>query len=209
VATLQSALSDNGLTEASAVLAGMDSDLAKLFKANGPPPLWSRPAGFETLIRIVLEQQVSLVSADAMYRRLKTNISSLTPESILGVGVNSLRDLGVTRQKSSYFINIAEAIKRGDLDLDGLSSVDDSTVICELTAIKGIGPWTARIYLLMALLRPDVWPVGDIALATAVKNMRGLSVRPTQEELTEIAEAWQPHRATAARMLWHYYLGGM
>lgn len=202
-------LSDNGLAEASAALADMDRDLAKLFEANGPPPLWSRPAGFETLIRIVLEQQVSLVSADAMYRRLKANVSSISPESILDIGVDSLRELGITRQKSSYFINIAEASKHGKLDLEGLANADDNTVIDELTAIKGIGPWTARVYLLMVLLRPDVWPVGDVALATAVKNMKGWSVRPTQPELTEIAQAWHPHRATAARLLWHYYLGGV
>jgi len=120
-----------------------------------------------------------------------------------------LRSFGITRQKAAYFTNVARAIESGDLDLDELAHLSDESVITKLTTIKGIGPWTAKIYLLMALCRPDVWPVGDIALATAVKNMKGWQQRPTQPELTEIAKAWRPYRATAARMLWHYYLSGM
>jgi DNA-3-methyladenine glycosylase II len=204
----QSPLTDESVAQASAVLAGMDCDLAKILQANGPPPLWARPTGFETLIRIILEQQVSLVSADAMYRRLKENISPISTKNILQVGIDGLRELGITRQKSSYFINVAESVENGELDLDGLKECDDDKSIERLTSIKGIGPWTARIYLLMALLRPDVWPIGDIALATAVKNIRGWKIRPNQPELTEIASDWYPYRATAARMLWHDYLLG-
>jgi DNA-3-methyladenine glycosylase II len=204
----QSPLTDESVAQASAALAGMDCDLAKILQANGPPPLWARPTGFETLIRIILEQQVSLVSADAMYRRLKENISPISTKNILQVGIDGLRELGITRQKSSYFINVAESVENGELDLDGLKECDDDKSIERLTSIKGIGPWTARIYLLMALLRPDVWPIGDIALATAVKNIRGWKIRPNQPELTEIASDWYPYRATAARLLWHDYLLG-
>lgn len=203
------ALSDESLAEATLYLAAMDEDLARLLKANGTPPLWARPAGFATLIRIILEQQVSLKSAAAIYRRLKANVSPLTPGNIMQAGFDALRSLGITRQKASYFINVAEAIESGGLDFELLAMADDKDAIEILTSIRGVGPWTAKIYLLMVLCRPDVWPVGDIALATAVKNMQGLKKRPTQPELTEIALAWQPYRATAARMLWHYYLGGM
>lgn len=187
----------------------MDKDFARTLRVLGPPPLWKREQGFETLVRIILEQQVSLISADAMFRRLTGKIEPITPATVLAAGAPFLRSFGVTRQKAGYFINVAESIQNGELDLDGLDKESDESVIEKLTSIKGIGPWTAKIYLLMALCRPDVWPVGDIALATAVKNLKGLPVRPTQPELSEIALAWQPYRATAARMLWHYYLSGM
>jgi DNA-3-methyladenine glycosylase II len=202
-------LDDDSLAEAAKSLAAMDKDMARLLDAHGTPPLWARSAGFETLVRIILEQQVSLKSADAIYRRLKGHVSPLTPGNVLQTGFDKLRSFGITRQKASYFINVAEAVESGELDFMALDDADDEYVVEILTSIKGIGPWTAKIYLLMVLCRPDVWPVGDIALATAVKNMKALPQRPTQPELTEIAIAWRPHRASAARMLWHYYLSGM
>jgi len=200
-------LTKSRLVESAELLAKSDRDLAKILQAYGPPPLWAREQGFTTLVRIILEQQVSLASADAMYHRLDQNIKPLTPRAILAAGETQLRSLGVTRQKATYFLNIAKVIEDGELDLEGLGNKSNEVVLKELTAVKGIGPWTANIYLLMALCRPDVWPIGDIALATAFKNLKGLQQRPTQSELNEIAKTWQPHRATAARMLWHYYLG--
>lgn len=202
-------LNDKRLAEATRSVASLDQDMARILKDLGTPPLWAREPGFITLVRIILEQQVSLVSADAMFRRLTGRIEPLTPATVLAAGAPFLRSFGVTRQKAAYFINLAKSIQSGELDLDLLGRVSDEAVIEKLTSIKGIGPWTAKIYLLMALCRPDVWPVGDIALATAVKNLKGLPKRPTQPELSEIALAWQPYRATAARMLWHYYLSGM
>ena len=199
-------LTDSRLAEVAELLAEADEDFARVLTGHGPPPLWGRDPGFETLLRIILEQQVSLISADAMYRRLLKNINPLTAKAILRAGVPFLRSFGVTRQKASYFINLAEAVESGQLKLDTLGSFDDAVVMEKLTSIKGIGPWTARIYLLMALRRPDVWPVGDVALATACKNLKGLKTRPTQPELNDIAKTWRPHRATAARLLWHYYL---
>ncbi len=187
----------------------MDHDFARTLEKNGTPPLWDREPGFVTLVRIILEQQVSLVSAEAMYRRLKKNIDPLTPATVIEAGESFLRSFGVTRQKAGYFMNVARAIQNGELDLDALRQESDETAIKKLTSVKGIGQWTAKIYLLMALCRPDVWPVGDVALATAYKNLKGLSERPSQQELSEIANTWRPHRATAARLLWHYYLGGM
>jgi len=203
------ALNEDRLAEAAEVLATLDKDLARILADHGTPPLWARKPGFVTLLRIILEQQVSLVSADAMYRRLIDNISPLTPASVLIAGVSHLRSFGVTRQKAAYFINVAEAIENDELDLQKLGRQSDEVVLGKLTSIKGIGPWTAKIYLLMALCRPDVWPIGDIALATAFKNIKGWQERPTQPQLNEIAKTWRPHRATAARMLWHYYLTGM
>ncbi len=202
-------LNQRSLARAASAVALIDEDMACILKAHGTPPLWAREPGFISLLRIILEQQVSLVSADAMYTRLTNNIDPLTPQTVLAAGEPFLRSFGVTRQKSSYFINVAKAIQSGDLDLETLCGESDESAIEKLSSVKGIGPWTAKIYLLMALCRPDVWPVGDIALATAVKNLKGLQTRPTQPELTIIAESWRPYRATAARMLWHYYLNGM
>ena len=184
----------------------MDKDFARTLAQLGPPPLWEREQGFVTLIRIILEQQVSLASADAMFQRLKSNINPLTPTTVTEAGESFLRSFGVTRQKAGYFINVARAIESGELNLEALAQESDEIAIEKLTSVKGVGQWTAKIYLLMALCRPDVWPVGDVALATAFKNLKGRAERPTQPELSEIAQAWHPHRATAARMLWHYYL---
>ena len=202
-------LNENGVAIAAESIASMDQDFARTLAHLGPPPLWAREPGFVTLVRIILEQQVSLASADAMFQRLEKNSSPITPAAVIVAGQPFLRSFGVTRQKAAYFINLAQALEAGDLDLQALAEDSDETAIERLTSVKGIGQWTAKIYLLMALRRPDVWPVGDVALATAYKNLKGKPKRPTQPELSEIALAWRPHRATAARMLWHYYLGGM
>ena len=203
------ALNPKSLAIAAKSVALMDNDFAQILEKHGPPPLWEREQGFITLIRIILEQQVSLASADAMFQRLKKNINPLSPTTVIAAGEDFLRSFGVTRQKAAYFLNVARAIQNKELDLDALGQESDDVAIEKLSSVKGIGPWTAKIYLLMALRRPDVWPAGDVALATAFKNLKGRSVRPTQPELSEIAKAWSPHRATAARMLWHYYLSRM
>lgn len=202
-------LDHDRLAAAARSVAGLDDDMARILETLGVPPLWERPPGFVTLLRIILEQQVSLVSADSMYRRLLERIDPLTPGNVLDKGESFLRSFGVTRQKAAYFINVARAVLDGDLDLDALAFETDENAMGRLISVKGIGPWTARIYLLMALCRPDVWPVGDVALATAFQKLKKLEKRPSQPELEEMALAWAPHRATAARLLWHYYLNGM
>jgi len=199
-------LSSSLLAKSAVILAKKDKDLARILANYGTPPLWAREQGFITLLRIILEQQVSLISADAMFRRLIDNIEPLTPCAVLDAGTPFLRSFGVTRQKATYFVNVAEAIENDQLDLEGLANESDEVALERLTCVKGIGPWTANIYLLMALRRPDVWPLGDVALATAFKDIKGWKQRPTQADLFEIAKTWRPHRATAARMLWHYYL---
>jgi len=206
---LPKALNHARLAKAAQSVAGLDADMAFILNTLGTPPLWDRQPGFDTLLRIILEQQVSLVSAEAMYQRLSEKICPLTPAAVLAAGEAFLRSFGVTRQKAAYFINLAQAIEDGDLDLETLAPESDESVLAQLTSVKGIGPWTAKIYLLMVLCRPDVWPVGDVALATAYQKLKGLEKRPLQPELSEIALAWAPHRATAARLLWHYYLNGM
>ena len=188
-------------------LAARDPVLAHIHATYGDPPMWQRPAGFPTLVHIILEQQVSLSSAKSMLLRLQQAVQPFTPERFLQLGDERLRQLGVTRQKSVYLLHLSESIAVGRLRLRGLSRLSDDQVLGRLTGIKGIGLWSASIYLLMAMRRADIWPGGDLALAVAVKELKDLPARPSPRELEQIAETWRPHRAVAARMLWQYYLG--
>jgi len=192
------------LAAAAEQLAARDLQLASIYQAYGPPPMWGRRPGFQTLLRIILEQQVSLISARAMFERLKSNIEPFTAESFIGFGEANLRSLGVTRQKASYCVEVAEAFRNGDLKQ--IATLSDEEAHAALLRIKGVGPWTANIYLLMALRRPDIWPDGDVALASALGKLRKLKTRPDFIALSRIAEHWRPFRSVAARMLWQYYL---
>ena len=199
-------LTETSLAKAAAHLARRDEHFARILKTHGTPPLWRRPATFKTLVRIILEQQVSLKSADAMFRRLHAAIQPFTPQSVITAGPDYLRKLGVTRQKTAYLLHLSNAIVEGQLNLRKLARMSDADVKAALMQIKGLGSWSADVYLLMAMCRADIWPAGDLALAVAVKELNGLDQRPTFEQLEEIAEKWRPHRAVAARMLWQYYL---
>ena len=199
-----SPLTRESLVNAAEILAARDPQLASIYERHGPPPMWARRPGFPTLLRIVLEQQVSLVSARAMFERLKSNIEPFTALRFIESGEAYLRSLGVTRQKAHYCVQVAQAFTNGDLNQ--ITRMNDEDAHAKLLSIKGVGPWTANIYLLMALKRPDIWPDGDIALATALGRLRKMNTRPSFSELAKIAEAWRPYRSVAARMLWQYYL---
>jgi DNA-3-methyladenine glycosylase II len=204
---LHIALTQKTLALAARELASRDQLLANILATYGDPPLWQRASGFATLVHIILEQQVSLSSAKSMLLRLEAAIQPFTPERFLELGETRLRQLGVTRQKSAYVLHLSESIVNGELSFRRLSRLSDHEALVRLTQIKGIGLWSANIYLLMAMRRGDIWPAGDLALAVAIQELKGLETRPSPEELEEIAEQWRPHRAVAARMLWQYYLG--
>ncbi|HMG72085.1 MAG TPA: hypothetical protein VK582_01175 [Pyrinomonadaceae bacterium] len=199
-----SPLTKESLVNAAEILAALDPQLASIYERHGPPPMWARRPGFPTLLRIILEQQVSLVSARAMFERLKANVEPFTAQRFLESGETYLRSLGVTRQKAHYCIQVAQAFTNGELN--HIARMNDEDAHQTLLSIKGVGPWTANIYLLMALRRPDIWPDGDIALATALGRLRKMNTRPSFAELARIAEGWRPYRSVAARMLWQYYL---
>jgi DNA-3-methyladenine glycosylase II len=199
-------LTDAELLRAAFILAERDSDLARILKRIGPPPMWDREPGFPTLVHIILEQQVSLASAKAAFDKLSDTISPLDPESFLTLDDTTLTSVGFSGQKGRYCRELARALITNTLDLEALPSLPDAGVRAELELVTGIGPWTADIYLLMVLLRPDVWPPGDLALAVAVQDIKGLDHRPQPEELQKIAERWRPWRSVAARILWHHYL---
>jgi DNA-3-methyladenine glycosylase II len=206
VFTIPPPLDEAALALAARELAARDPDLAAVVGRYGLPPLWSRPAGFPTLVHIVLEQQVSLASASAAFGRLRGAVEPLTPEGFLALDDARLLEIGFSRQKAGYVRDLARAVGGGTLDLDGLAILPDADVERALVAQRGIGPWTAAIYLMEALLRPDVWPVADIALATAVAEVTGLAGRPDPGRLAEMGEAWRPWRSVAARLFWHDYL---
>ncbi len=199
-------LTEASLDIAARALASRDRDLAIIYEALGPPPLWARRPGFATLVHIILEQQVSLQSAASTFARLKRNTSPFRPARVTELGEAHLRSLGLTRQKTAYCLHLAEFVTDRRLRLASLASMGDDEARSALMAVKGIGSWSADIYLLMALGRPDVWPRGDLALAVAIQGLKRLKHRPDDEQLLRIAESWRPFRSVAARMLWHYYL---
>ena len=199
-------LTQKSLALAARQLAARDETLAAIFATYGDPPLWRRATGFTTLVHIILEQQVSLKSAKSMLTRLETAIEPFTPLRFIELGDGYLRSLGVTRQKSSYLLHLSECIVNGELSFTKLARMTDDDARLALTRIKGIGSWSADVYLLMAMRRADIWPSGDLALAVAMKELKGLAYRPGPDELETLAEQWRPHRAVAARMLWQFYL---
>jgi DNA-3-methyladenine glycosylase II len=202
----QASLGEASLAEAVAVLARRDASLRRVIDRFGPPPLWAREPGFATLLHLILEQQVSLASARAAFDRLRLAADPLTPASFLALSDVDLLRIGFSRQKARYGRALSAAVLDRSLDLDVLAALDDDGVDRALTAVPGIGPWTATIYRLMVLLRPDAWPVHDIALAQAIADLRGLERRPAADEMHALAEGWRPWRAVAARILWHHYL---
>ena len=200
------ALTPASLASAVEELALGDADLAAIVGRYGPPPLWDREPGFGTLLHIILEQQVSLASARSAFDRLRAVADPVTPTRFLELTDAELLTIGFSRQKARYGRALASAIETGALDLDGLGALDDDAVRQTLEALPGIGPWTSTIYLLMVLGRPDVWPVGDIALAESVGQVKRLGHRPDPLEMGTLGESWRPWRSVAARLFWHDYL---
>lgn len=192
-----------GVTE----LAARDPVLADIFQRLGPPPLWGRRPGFATLVRIVLEQQVSLASAAAVYAKLQQRLGgTVTPEGVRAIGIRGVRATGFTRQKARYVHGLAEDVVKGGFSLARIARLPDDAAVAALDAAPGVGPWTAGIYMLMALRRPDVWPPGDLGLHKSIAETHGLARVPSSAEASEFALRWRPWRAVAARLLWHSYL---
>jgi DNA-3-methyladenine glycosylase II len=187
-------------------LLRVDRDLAAVVEKYGVPSLWVREPGFPTLVYIILEQQVSLASARALFEKLQKTVRPLTPGRFLKLTPVEMRVMGFSRQKTHYTRLLAEAIQRRQFLLHKLHELEDHHVREQLVALKGVGNWTADIYLLSALRRPDIWPVGDLALATAVQEVKRLRKRPSPEKLEKMSTPWKPWRAVAARLFWHAYL---
>ncbi len=189
-------------------LAARHSLFASLRARNGDPPAWRRRASFATMVLFILEQQVSLASARAAYLRLVDAIGEVTPQGFLRLDDAELRTVGFSRQKTGYTRGLARLLTEGELDLAALADRDDADATGALLAVLGVGPWTAACFLLFALGRPDAWPSGDRALYVSMRDVMALDDVPSPDEADDLAAAWAPLRAVAARMLWHDYLGG-
>ena len=201
-------LDEARLRAATAILAERDPNLGAIVARLGPPPLWDRPPGLATLVAIVLEQQVSLRSGAAAFERLRLATGAIEAEPIVALGEAGARAAGLTRQKARYVVGLAEAAIDGRFDPSSIASAADDDARARLTALLGIGRWTADIYLLMALGRPDIWPDGDLALAAAMRRAKRLGTIPDRAAQRLVAEQWRPWRAVGARLLWHAYLAG-
>lgn len=199
-------LDDAALLRGVAELGRHHPALAAVTARYGPPPMWQRPPGFGTLLHIILEQQVSLASALAAYNRLRAAAQPLSPARFLEFSDAGLKAIGFSRQKAGYGRALARMLLEGRLDLDALARLPDEEARAALLAVPGVGNWSADIYLLMVLLRPDVWPHGDRALALSAQRVLGLDTCPTYDQLRELSLAWRPWRAVAARIFWHDYL---
>jgi DNA-3-methyladenine glycosylase II len=199
-------LDEASLARGVRALSKVDEDLARVVRAHGAPPMWEREPGFPALVLTILEQKISLDSARAVFKRLLALAPSLTPRALLALDDAALRLAGFSRQKALYCKLAARSIVEGRLDLDALESLDDDAARAALVSLKGVGPWTAEVYLLRCLNRPDAWPSGDLALQIAAQEVKRLATRPISSELEALAEAWRPLRAVAARVLWSHYL---
>jgi DNA-3-methyladenine glycosylase II len=204
----QAARAGNRRTDAGLValaeLARRDADIEEAWAMVGDPPPRRRPKGFPALIGSIVAQQVSAAAARAIWGRLLA-AGPLTPERFLALTEPELRSIGFSRQKILYGRGIAMAIQSGDLNFRRLHRMEDEAAIAELVRLKGIGRWTAEIYLLFGLQRLDIWPADDLGLQVGVQRLKRLESRPGRPALIEIAEPWRPWRGVAARFIWHYY----
>lgn len=199
-------LNETNLREATHWLAERDEALARVLARYGHPPLWARTPSFSTLLHIILEQQVSLASANAAFERLREHLGEITAPKFLNINDEELLAIGFSRQKKAYARGLAEAVWAGDFDFQALAQLPDHLAREYMTRLKGIGHWTADIYLSECLLRPDILPKGDIAMQEAFRVLKNLPKRPTHEAFEAATEHWRPWRSVGARMLWHFYL---
>ncbi|MFD0795302.1 DNA-3-methyladenine glycosylase family protein [Mucilaginibacter litoreus] len=187
-------------------VASLDPDLKNIITKYGYPPFWSRPNTFESLVHIILEQQVSLASALSALNKLRERTGEITPARILLLTDEEMRACYCSRQKTAYIRYLAEAIIAGLISLTAFEQMEDAAIRQQLTALKGIGNWTVDVYLMFALHHTDILPLGDLAIVNAIKRLKGLSNKTSRDMLSAIAEQWQPYRTIASMLLWHFYL---
>ena len=196
---------DKSLQPALEALAARDPDIARHFAVCGLPPVRRQKTGFGGLLRIIMAQQVSAASAAALNARLAEAVRPLTPKTFLALDDAALREIGLSRAKMRYGRALAEDLLSRRIDLRKLARLDDEAAIEHLMQAKGVGRWTAEIYLLFSLRRADIWPADDLAVQSAAQRLKGLKDRPRGEVMRDLAEPWRPHRSAAARFLWHLY----
>lgn len=201
--------STDDIAEGLSALGRSDVRLARVIELAGPVPLRRKPPGYAALAEIILSQMVSKASANALWRRLEGAAGDISPEAILGLSPEALREAGLSRAKAETLCRAGQAVLDGELDLEHLCSLEAGAAIRAMTAIKGVGPWTAEVYLLFCAGHPDVFPAGDVALQSAAAHALGMEERPSSRKLAVLSEGWSPWRGVAARLLWAYYAAVM
>jgi DNA-3-methyladenine glycosylase II len=186
-------------------LAKLDADFARIEREAGPLPWRTREAGFAGLLGAIVGQQISNQAAAAIWRRLAALPGCLTPSSFQALSDEDLRGAGLSRPKIVHARAVAAAFSSGVLAEAALAALDDDAAVAVISSVRGLGVWSAEIYLLFALQRPDVFPAGDLALQAALADLKGLAARPSAKAIRQIAVAWAPYRALAARLLWHWW----
>jgi DNA-3-methyladenine glycosylase II len=200
-------LDDEHLAKAVRSLCRKDKRFTAVVKLHGLPSLRATVGGLEAVLQMVTEQFLSLAAAAAIWKRLHARLQPHHPNIILACSQEELVSLGLSRAKAKSFHGLAQAVASGAMDFAALEAMDDVTAHKALVALPGIGPWTADIYLLSVLLRPDAWPWGDVALQAAAQNLFDLPQRPDKAGMIELGERFRPNRAVAARLLWAHYRG--
>ena len=186
-------------------LVAQDPGLAPIEAAAGPLPWRSRAGGFPGLLQAIMGQQISNQAAAAIWGRLRALPGATTPAGLLALSDEALRGAGLSRPKVAHARSLADAFLDGRLDADAIAAMDDAAAIAAIASVRGLGPWTAEVYLLFALGRPDVFPAGDLALQASAADLRKLPARPAPAALRAMADAWRPWRGLAARLLWHHW----
>jgi DNA-3-methyladenine glycosylase II len=187
-------------------LAAQDAELSQIIQSYGYPPMWSRPNTFESLVHIILEQQVSLASALSALNKMKERVQEITPARVLLLTDEEFKACYFSRQKTAYVKYLAEAMLNGHINLHEFEQMPDEEIRAKLITLKGIGNWTIDVYLMFVLQRADIFPVGDLAAVNSFKRVKGLAPATTREELVTMARQWQPYRTIATMLLWHNYL---
>lgn len=187
-------------------LARRDAELAGIIREHGYPPMWTRPNTFQTLVLTILEQQVSLAAAYAAFRKLREKTGYVTPAKLLQLTDEEMRACYFTRQKMGYARGLATAVQSGQIKLRKMSVLPDAEVRERMIVLKGIGHWTIDVYLMHALQRTDLFPLGDIALVNSLKETKNLKKDVSREKMLKIADAWRPYRTIASMILWHAYI---
>jgi DNA-3-methyladenine glycosylase II len=185
-------------------IAAREPAIARALALAGYPPPRVRPTGYVTLMRTIVGQQVSVAAATSVWNKLEAALGEVTPEAVLAADFDTLRACGLSRQKQGYARSLSELVASGELDLDALPE-DDEEAIAHLVKIKGIGRWSAEIYLLFAEGRPDIWPAGDLAIQEGLGRILGLAERPSEKAVRAAAEGWRPHRGAVTLLTWHCY----
>src|SRR5687768_1159177 len=185
------------------LLVKKDKVIASIYKNHGAPPNWSREPGFVSLSRIILEQQVSLASALAHFNKLDSYLAAFTPQNILKLSDEEMRNCQISRQKAKYLRCLSEAIVKKEMDLNTLENLNEAEIREKLTSIKGIGVWTSDIYLMFCLQQKNIFPIGDIAVVNTIKSLYGIKER---EKIMKLSEKWAPYKSLGTYFMWHHYL---